>query len=241
MDEIGVGIVGCGNISTIYLTNLPHAPGVKVRACADMKPEVAAAQGKKFGVEAMPVDALLARDDIDIVVNLTIPAAHGDGVARGALAPASTSSPRSRWRSTSSSGGRWWRRPKSASLMVGCAPDTFLGAGGRLSAQAHRRRRGRQNPLRHCLPDVARHGALASGPGVLLQEGRGTGARRRRLLHHGARQSARPGRARPFRDAAPASRSASSPPTGPQQGLSHQGRDADDVRWRCSNSRPARS
>ena len=76
MKEIGVGLIGCGNISTIYLTNIPRAPGLKLRACADMRPEVAEAQGKKFGVEAVPVDALLARDDIDIVVNLTVPAAH---------------------------------------------------------------------------------------------------------------------------------------------------------------------
>ena len=47
MDEIGVGIVGCGNISAIYLTNLPSVPNVKVRACADMKQEVAVAQGKE--------------------------------------------------------------------------------------------------------------------------------------------------------------------------------------------------
>ncbi len=33
---------------------------------ADMKPEVAAAQGKKFGIEAMPVDKLLARNDIQV-------------------------------------------------------------------------------------------------------------------------------------------------------------------------------
>ena len=76
MQDIGVGLIGCGNISSIYLTNLPRSPGVKVRGIADLRPETARAQGAKFGVEAMPVDALLARADIDIVVNLTVPDAH---------------------------------------------------------------------------------------------------------------------------------------------------------------------
>src|SRR5688500_17609806 len=83
--EVGVGLIGCGNISSIYLTNIPNAPGLKLRAVADMRPEVAEAQGKKFGIEALPVDALLARDDIGIVVNLTIPAAHS-AVSLAALA-----------------------------------------------------------------------------------------------------------------------------------------------------------
>jgi len=82
---IGVGLIGCGNISSIYLTNIPYSPDLELRAVADMRPEVAEAQGKKFSVEALPVDALLARDDIGIVVNLTIPAAHS-AVSLAALA-----------------------------------------------------------------------------------------------------------------------------------------------------------
>ncbi len=56
MRDIGVGIIGCGNISSVYFTNLRHVPGASVRACADLKPEVAAAQGKRFGVPAVPID-----------------------------------------------------------------------------------------------------------------------------------------------------------------------------------------
>ncbi len=132
MDEIGVGIVGCGNISTIYVTNLPHAPGVKVRALADMKAEVAEAQGKRFGIEAMPVDALLARDDIDIVVNLTIPAAHG-AVSLAALTGGKHVFSEKPLAIDVDLGRKVVAEAEKRHLMVGCAPDTFLGAGGRLS------------------------------------------------------------------------------------------------------------
>ena len=132
MDEIGVGIVGCGNISTIYLTNLPHAPGVKVRACADMKPEVAEAQGKRFGVEAMTVDALLARDDIQFIVNLTVPAAHGS-VSLAALTGGKHVFSEKPLAVDVELGRKVIEEAESRKLMIGCAPDTFLGAGGRLS------------------------------------------------------------------------------------------------------------
>src|SRR5262245_52995197 len=76
IQELGVGVVGCGNISGIYLQNAPRFRGLKLRAVADVRSEAAEAQGKAYGVEALAVDALLARDDIDIVINLTVPNAH---------------------------------------------------------------------------------------------------------------------------------------------------------------------
>ena len=132
MDEIGVGIIGSGNISSIYLTNLPHAPGVKVRAIADLRPEVAAAQGKKFGVAAMPVDALLKRSDISIVVNLTIPASHGE-VSIAALSAGKHVFSEKPLAVDVELGRKVMAEAEWRGLLVGCAPDTFLGAGGRLT------------------------------------------------------------------------------------------------------------
>ena len=137
MREIGVGLIGCGNISTIYLENLPRAPGVAVRGCADMRPEVAAAQAKKFSVAAMPVEALLARDDIDIVVNLTVPVAHA-AVSLAALSAGKHVFSEKPLAVDLELGRKIVAEAEARGLMVGCAPDTFLGAGGRLVAQAHR-------------------------------------------------------------------------------------------------------
>lgn len=155
MDEIGVGIVGCGNISTIYFTNLQHAPGVKVRACADMRPEAASAQGARFGVEAMTVDALLARGDIDLVVNLTVPAAHGS-VSIAALSAGKHVFSEKPLAVDVELGRKVIAEAEWRKLLVGCAPDTFLGAGGRLTRR---------------LIDGGTAGRILSGTAFLMSHG----------------------------------------------------------------------
>lgn len=74
---VGVGIIGAGVISTTYLENLTSFPDVSVKMVADLDTERAAAQAAAHNVPSSgPVTELLARDDIELVVNLTIPAAH---------------------------------------------------------------------------------------------------------------------------------------------------------------------
>ena len=75
-DTKGIGILGCGNISAAYMRLGPVFEGIEVRACADIVPAAAQARASEFGLRADSVDDMLAADDIDIVVNLTIPAAH---------------------------------------------------------------------------------------------------------------------------------------------------------------------
>ena len=70
-DKLGVGIIGCGNISTTYLRLAPLFRGLEVRACADVVLAAAEKRGEEFGVEAQSVDALLANDAVDVVINLT--------------------------------------------------------------------------------------------------------------------------------------------------------------------------
>ena len=72
-DTLGVGIIGCGNISTAYLTLAPLFKGLEMRAVADINMDAANAQANAFGVTAQSVDDLLSNGDIDVVVNLTIP------------------------------------------------------------------------------------------------------------------------------------------------------------------------
>ena len=73
---LGIGIIGCGNISADYFKLAPLFRGLEVRACSDLNPAAAEARAKEFGVKAQPVDALLANPAIDVVINLTVPAAH---------------------------------------------------------------------------------------------------------------------------------------------------------------------
>ncbi|BDZ49446.1 hypothetical protein GCM10025867_16870 [Frondihabitans sucicola] len=76
---VGVGFIGAGNISTQYLDNLTKFADVKVLFIADINLAAAEAQATKYGVPGFgTVEQLLAIDEVEIVVNLTIPAAHAE-------------------------------------------------------------------------------------------------------------------------------------------------------------------
>src|SRR4029453_5228511 len=81
----GVGIIGCGVISGIYLKNLPTFEAVEVVACADLLLERAQARPTESGIAGpCPPDELLAAPDVELIVNLTIPKAHA-AVAQAAV------------------------------------------------------------------------------------------------------------------------------------------------------------
>ena len=73
---LGVGIIGCGNISWAYLKLASLFKDIEVRAVADINMDAAKARAAEFGVRAHTVKDLLKQKDIDIVVNLTVPATH---------------------------------------------------------------------------------------------------------------------------------------------------------------------
>ncbi|WP_147111073.1 Gfo/Idh/MocA family protein [Tateyamaria sp. syn59] len=122
----GIGIIGCGNISTAYLTLAPLFKGLEVRAVADLNPAAAQAQAAAFGVRANTVDGLLAADDIDIVVNLTIPDAHFD-VTRAILEAGKHAYSEKPIVLTQEQGEVLRRLAAEKNLRIGSAPDTFLG------------------------------------------------------------------------------------------------------------------
>jgi predicted dehydrogenase len=134
MRELGVGIVGCGSISATYLRTMPWFEGLRLCACSDQRPEVAAAQAARFGTEALGLDALLRRDDIDIVVNLTVPNAHF-AVSHAALTAGKHVYGEKPLAVTVEDGRRLVAEAAARGLALGCAPDSFLGAGGRLARQ----------------------------------------------------------------------------------------------------------
>lgn len=126
---VGVGVIGAGNISTQYLTNLTAFPDLDVRFVADIDLERAAEQAAKFGVPASgTVEELLADPEIEIVVNLTIPKAHAE-VALQALAAGKNVWGEKPIALDRESGKRVLATAEAAGLRAACAPDTFLGAG----------------------------------------------------------------------------------------------------------------
>lgn len=132
MDNFGVGIIGCGNISTAYLTLAPMFKGVEIRAVADLNTEAARAQADAFGVEALSVDDLLASDKIDVVVNLTIPDAHF-AVTKSILEAGKHAYTEKPIVLTSDEGEVLRSLAEAKGLRVGSAPDTFMGGAHQLA------------------------------------------------------------------------------------------------------------
>ncbi|WP_299743764.1 Gfo/Idh/MocA family oxidoreductase [uncultured Tateyamaria sp.] len=122
----GIGIIGCGNISTAYLTLAPLFKGLEVRAVADLNIEAANAQAAAFDVRAHTVEDLLAADDIDIVVNLTIPDAHFE-VTRAILQAGKHAYSEKPIVLTQAQGEELRTLAAAQNLRIGSAPDTFLG------------------------------------------------------------------------------------------------------------------
>jgi predicted dehydrogenase len=135
VSELGVGLVGCGNVSGQYLPNGPRLEGLRFVACADVDTAAAERVAGQWGLEAYSPEALLARDDVDVVLNLTPPDLHAEVALRaiGAGKHVYTEKPLA----TSVERGRAvLDAAAAAGVLVGCAPDTFLGAGIQTLKQA---------------------------------------------------------------------------------------------------------
>ena len=126
---VGVGIIGAGNISDQYLTTLTALADVRVLFVADLDEARAAAQAGKYGVASSgSPDQLLAVPEIEIVVNLTIPAVHAE-VSQRILEAGKhvwTEKPLALDRD---SGKSLLKEAKRRDVRVAGAPDTFLGTG----------------------------------------------------------------------------------------------------------------
>jgi predicted dehydrogenase len=128
MRTIGIGIIGCGNISTAYLTAARIFPQIEVRAVADMRSEAAEKRGAEFGVPGLRVDQLLKRDDIELVVNLTVPLAHTD-VGMAVLRAGKHVYSEKPLGVNVAEARKLMDLAAEKNLRIGSAPDTFLGGG----------------------------------------------------------------------------------------------------------------
>ncbi len=128
--KAGIGVIGCGMISGVYLENLTsHLSGVEVLACADLIHERAVASAKRFGIpKAVSNRELIEDPDIDIVLNLTVPLAHA-GINLEALEAGKHIYCEKPLAVTFEEAERIVALAAAKGLRVGGAPDTFLGAG----------------------------------------------------------------------------------------------------------------
>jgi predicted dehydrogenase len=130
MPKARVGIIGCGNISEIYITNImTRFDTLELAAVADLIPERAQEKARAHGIpRALAVSELLADPSIDIVLNLTIPRAHAE-VCLAALNAGKHVYTEKPLAVGLKDGERILTLARKKGLRVGAAPDTFLGAG----------------------------------------------------------------------------------------------------------------
>ncbi|GAB3596336.1 Gfo/Idh/MocA family protein [Microbacterium tumbae] len=129
MTPLRVGIIGCGNIIAQYLDTFARVDGVALVAVADLVPERAAEVASRTpGVRALGIDELLADPAVQLVVNLTIPAAHAE-VALAAIAAGKEVYTEKPLTADAASAAAVIDAASAAGLWVGCAPDTVLGTG----------------------------------------------------------------------------------------------------------------
>ncbi|MFN7102251.1 MAG: Gfo/Idh/MocA family protein [Pseudorhizobium sp.] len=130
--ELGVGIIGCGNISITYLALGPLFNGFRILACADLNRNAAELRAEEYGVKAQSIEELLANDELDLIVNLTIPDAHF--LVSKAILEAGKHVYSEKPLVLSLEEGEELRRiAKEKNLAIGCAPDTFLGGAHQLA------------------------------------------------------------------------------------------------------------
>ena len=128
-EPFGIGVIGCGNISNQYLRNLTAFPDTAVVICADLDAARAKAQAAAYGVPqwGSPGDAL-GHPGVQLIVNLTVPAAHAEVTAAAIAAGKHVWSEKPL--TLDVAGGRaLLAAARAAGVRVGCAPDTVLGAG----------------------------------------------------------------------------------------------------------------
>ena len=124
-----VGIIGCGNIADIYIKNSKkYFNNFEIIACADKNNEASKKFSKKYNITQMDIDKLLSNVEIQLVINLTIPNAHYE-VSLSIIKSKKHSYSEKPLSIEFEDGKILLELARENNVYVGCAPDTFLGAG----------------------------------------------------------------------------------------------------------------
>jgi len=129
MEPVRTAIIGCGNISDIYLKNAALWDILDVMACSSLHMASAKKQAARYGIpRVLPVADVLAEPSIELVLNLTVPAAHAE-VGLAVIRAGKNLYNEKPLAVQKEDAQLLLQEAKSQGLRVGCAPDTFLGGG----------------------------------------------------------------------------------------------------------------
>lgn len=130
-----VGVVGTGAISGVYLDTLARLHNVDLVGIADEVSERADQVGEQRNIPAMPVEKLITDPDVDVVLNLTNPAAHAEVTLQAISAGKEVYSEKP-LAATRQDAARIIDAGQQSGLRVGTAPDTVLGTGVQTARKA---------------------------------------------------------------------------------------------------------
>jgi predicted dehydrogenase len=153
--DLGVGIIGCGNISKAYLQLAGLFKGYAILAVADINMDSAKTRAAEFSVRAETVDGLLAADDIDLIINLTVPSAHVE-VSRAILQAGKHVYSEKPFVLSLAEAQELGDIARSKGVRIGSAPDTFMGGSHQLARN---------------LIDAGAIGKVTSGTAVVMSSG----------------------------------------------------------------------
>ena len=129
MKQVKVGLIGCGNISSTYLATAKKFESFKIVGCADLDISRTKGRAKEFGLKAYRTPELLLADPkIEVVLNLTNPASHYE-VAMSALKAGKNVHGEKPMAVKLADGKKMLDTACAKGLLIGGAPDTFMGAG----------------------------------------------------------------------------------------------------------------
>ncbi len=126
---MNIGLIGCGNISDTYFNSQKIFNNIKIIACADIIKNLSDKKSEEYKIKSQTVDDLLENDEIDIILNLTVPSAHKEIILKS-LANGKHCFSEKPLAISFDEGLKIQKISKEKNLSVGCAPDTFLGAAG---------------------------------------------------------------------------------------------------------------
>jgi predicted dehydrogenase len=129
MDPMGVGVIGTGDISDVYLANLSRYPRiVRLVAAQNRTRPKAERQAVRYGIGTVhdTVEELLADPQVELVLNLTPPEAHAP-INIAALSAGRHVYSEKPLATTLQDAVRTRDHARDLGLRLGCAPDTWLG------------------------------------------------------------------------------------------------------------------
>ncbi len=125
---MNIGMIGCGNISSLYLKTIQHFAQLQVVALSDLDTSLAKQRADEFGIaQVLTTEEMLGRPDIDLILNLTVPAAHAE-IARQSLTAGKHVYNEKPLSAELHDAHELVQLAQQLGLRLGCAPSTFLGA-----------------------------------------------------------------------------------------------------------------